>query len=303
LEHCQDLVSGLIEDDELSVKYLHNIVTLLRTMLVGRKGASAMRLGYIGHDPTLGLELPPLETREIVPPTQEEVWKLINTAKTMGGVGYPITFLGAFTGWRRNEALAGKFTDVDWFNHEIRIRSAISKERSTDGAHKWEWVVGPPKTKRSIRRVALTESASRMLADLKALAPTADGFLFKGQIGSFIDPDKFNAEIWTPIAEGAGMKGTRYHDLRHFFASQLIAQGESPAHVRDQMGHSSIKVTFDTYGHLFPGTGREAASRFDDSMKKARAKAEACGSNLVAATPEDERADGQERIEKASSTN
>jgi integrase len=49
------------------------------------------------------------------------------------------------------------------------------------------------------------------------------------------------------------MKGTRFHDLRHFFASQLIANGESAAHVRDEMGHSSMNVTFDTYGHLFPG--------------------------------------------------
>ncbi|HEV8041705.1 MAG TPA: tyrosine-type recombinase/integrase [Bryobacteraceae bacterium] len=302
LGHIQQLVSVIIEDDELSVKYLHNTVTLLRTMLVGRKGASAMRLGYIDHDPTLGLELPPLATREIVPPTQEGVWKLINSARAIGGVGYPMTFLGAFTGWRRNEALASKFTDIDWFNHELRIRSAISKERSTDGAHKWEWVVGPPKTKKSVRRVALADSALKMLADFKALAST-DGFIFEEQGGGFIDPDKFNAEIWTPIAEGAGLTGTRYHDLRHFFASQLIAQGESPAHVRDQLGHSSIKVTFDTYGHLFPGAGREAASRFDDSMKKARARSDAAGSNLVAATPEGEGADDPKRSEKALSTN
>jgi integrase len=38
----------------------------------------------------------------------------------------------------------------------------------------------------------------------------------------------------------AGMAATRFHDLRHFFASQLIAQGETAAYVRDQMGHSSI---------------------------------------------------------------
>ena len=44
------------------------------------------------------------------------------------------------------------------------------------------------------------------------------------------------------------MTGTRFHDLRHFFASQLIAQGETAAYVRDQMGHSSIKVTFNGLG-------------------------------------------------------
>ena len=71
------------------------------------------------------------------------------------------------------------------------------------------------------------------------------------------------------------MVGTRFHDLRHFFASQLIANGETAAYVRDQMGHSSIHVTFDTYGHLFPGRGKEASDRFEISMEMARKKARA----------------------------
>jgi integrase len=80
------------------------------------------------------------------------------------------------------------------------------------------------------------------------------------------------------------MAGTRFHDLRHFFASQLIAQGETAAYVRDQMGHSSIKVTFDTYGLLFPGRGKEASARYEKSMAdaKVRHKAEAGVSNPLA---------------------
>jgi integrase len=91
----------------------------------------------------------------------------------------------------------------------------------------------------------------KMFADLKAGTP--DGaFIFSGDCNGFMDPDQFGAEAWKPIAEKAGMAGTRFDDLRHFFASQLIAQSETTAYFRDQMGHSSIiKVTFDTYGHLF----------------------------------------------------
>ncbi len=100
--------------------------------------------------------------------------------------------------------------------------------------------------------------------------------------GGFIDPDKFDAEVWKPIAAAANIPRTRFHDLRHFFASQLIANGETAAYVRDQMGHSSIKVTFDTYGHLFPGKGAEASARYDKSMEKARRKCEADGSKVVA---------------------
>lgn len=71
------------------------------------------------------------------------------------------------------------------------------------------------------------------------------------------------------------MTGTRFHDLRQFLASRLIVQDETAAYVRDQMGHSSIKVTFDTYGHLFPGRGKEASERYEKSMADARVRQEA----------------------------
>jgi integrase len=53
------------------------------------------------------------------------------------------------------------------------------------------------------------------------------------------------------------------HDCRHTFASLLIAAGENPKSVQEFMGHSSIKVTFDLYGHLFPGSRDEARTRMD----------------------------------------
>ena len=83
------------------------------------------------------------------------------------------------------------------------------------------------------------------------------------------------------------MTGARFHDLRHFFASQLIANGETAAFVRDQMGHSSIKVTFDTYGHLFPGRGKEASDRYEKSMLDAREKSKADVSKALAIDDEE----------------
>jgi hypothetical protein len=62
----------------------------------------------------------------------------------------------------------------------------------------------------------------------------------------FIAPDDFEERIWRPVAEAAEMTGTRFHDLGRFFASQLIANGETAAYIRNQMGPSSIHVTFDT---------------------------------------------------------
>lgn len=283
LEHIQRLVIEMVEAKS-STKTIHNTVTLLRTMLAGERG-SALRLGYIGHDPTMGLEVPELIKPQIVPPTKEQAWALIGAAREIGGTGYPAAFLGAHTGVRRNELLALRFDDIDWFAKELCVRRAISKAKGTDGAHKWQWVLFEPKSKKSRRRIGLTESTLTLLSSLKRMGDP-EGFILPGPDGSWIDPDFFDAEIWKPVSDHAKIP-CRFHDLRHFFASQLIAQGETAAYVRDQLGHSSIQVTFDTYGHLFPAAVQEATARLEKAMSEAKPKAkktaaEPIGSNWVA---------------------
>jgi hypothetical protein len=113
----------------------------------------------------------------ITPPTPEQTWKLINVAKPIGGLGYPLTYLGAFTGIRRNEALALCFDDIEWFANEVNVRHAISKRRLKEGAQKWEWHVGPTKSRKSFRRIAAMESVMKMLAELKVGKP-GTAFLF-----------------------------------------------------------------------------------------------------------------------------
>ena len=70
--------------------------------------------------------------------------------------------------------------------------------------------------------------------------------------------------MWNPLLRRAAVRRRPFHQLRHTFASLLIAQGESLAYVRDQLGHHSIKLTVDTYGHLVPGSNRQAVNRLDD---------------------------------------
>jgi integrase len=64
------------------------------------------------------------------------------------------------------------------------------------------------------------------------------------------------------------MRRVRFHDLRHTFASLLLSNGESPTYVKEQMGHSSIQVTVDIYGHLIPGGNRQAVDRLGPRQKK-----------------------------------
>ena len=65
---------------------------------------------------------------------------------------------------------------------------------------------------------------------------------------------------WRRTRKAAGVTG-RFHDLRHTFASLLIGQGESLAYVKEQLGHSTIRMTVDIYCHLIPGSNRQAVNR------------------------------------------
>ena len=69
--------------------------------------------------------------------------------------------------------------------------------------------------------------------------------------------------IFKGCLASAGLREIRFHDLRHTFGSQLIQNGASLVYVRDQMGHSSIRVTADTYGHLIPSANVNAVDRLD----------------------------------------
>ena len=72
----------------------------------------------------------------------------------------------------------------------------------------------------------------------------------------------------------AGIRKVRFHDLRHTFASLLLQNGESPVYVKEQMGHSSIQITVDLYGHLIPGGNKQAVDRLDTPVDKSRSEAE-----------------------------
>ena len=70
--------------------------------------------------------------------------------------------------------------------------------------------------------------------------------------------------VFARLLAKAALRHMRIHDLRHTFASLLLQQGESVVYVKEQLGHSSIQITVDTYGHLIPGANRGAVHRLDD---------------------------------------
>ena len=66
------------------------------------------------------------------------------------------------------------------------------------------------------------------------------------------------------ILRKAELRKIRLHDIRHSYASLLLTQGERPVYVKEQLGHHSIQMTVDIYGHLIPSSNRQAVNKLDD---------------------------------------
>jgi integrase len=193
--------------------------------------------------------------------TREEVTQLLATCREHFPVWEPFVLCLVRTGVRIGEGVALQWLDID-FN----ARFAKIERNLVDGK------LTTPKSGKA-RRVdlsaQLTETLRALLVERKKETlrrgwGEMPAWVFVNESGNPVDPDNFRKRVWPKILAKAGLRQIRIHDLRHTYASLLIQQGESLAYVQEQMGHHSIRVTVDTYGHLVPGGNRAAVDRLDD---------------------------------------
>ena len=83
--------------------------------------------------------------------------------------------------------------------------------------------------------------------------------------GTRLDPSNLRKTFYKLLTK-AEIRRIRFHDARHTYATLLIEQGESLAYVKDQLGHTSIQITVETYGHLVAGGNRQAVDKLDDVL-------------------------------------
>src|SRR5580700_12186732 len=118
---------------------------------------------------------------------------------------------------------------------------------------------------RELRSVLLELRDKRMLeAFFKGQASIAEDLVFPSKAGTVLDQSNRTQYQFLPCLDRAGLRRFRFHDLRHTFGSLLIRDGAPLAYGKDQMGHSSIRVTVDTYdGYLIPGADIAWVDRLD----------------------------------------
>ena len=184
---------------------------------------------------------------------------MLETAAARFPIFYPFLLAALRTGMRLGELLALEWRDLDFDTRVIHVRRARVAGRMTTTKNKTRRRVDMSlKLAEELRRLR----TARKREALKAGSPLAET-VFLTAAGEPVDGDNFRRRVFQPLLVAAKVPVVRIHDLRHTFASLLIQNGESLAYVRDQLGHSSIQVTVDIYGHLVPGANRAAVDRLD----------------------------------------
>ena len=252
---------------------------------------TAVRLRMIPMNPAVGVKLPRAVKRDMVVLTPEEVTALANHPAITPH--YRLLILtAAYTGLRAGELGALRVRDIDLLHNRVTVSRAL---KDLTGARvpaaERRLTFGPTKT-HATRTVSLPKSLVVELGEHIASLPKSDpdALAFTTPAGTPIRHANFYRRHFRPAIEGtpavparpavrgrAATKGqpavpgavpahklaARFHDLRHSHAAMLIEQGAHPKLLQTRMGHSSITVTLDVYGHLFPSVEEALAQTLD----------------------------------------
>lgn len=210
---------------------------------------------------------------------REESTKFLDTIWQFFPLFYAFFLTALRTGMRLGELLGLQPGDINFEEGYIYVQRAIVRGKQK-----------PYPKNGKARRVDMSQQLAdtlRLHLEWRKRDAAEKGWikppvwLFYNEEGSFLDPANLRKRVFNEVLKKAELRRIRIHDLRHTFASQLIANNESLAYVKEQMGHSSIQVTVDLYGHLVPGANRQAVDKLDDK----RAVAQPHATNTQPETP------------------
>lgn len=227
---------------EMSVRGLAQGTVKTRFVNVRSVFRAAIRDKVIAADPTAGIRLPRQRKREasMEIPTPAKVKSILDAADERF-----VAFIAvcAFAGLRLGEAAALQLDDVDFLRRELRVRRQVQRA----GAGEVE--IRLPKYG-SERDIPLPDELLTILSRHVDLGHRG-AWLFAGAADN---PPHQNTVgyWWRKTLRDAGTSDIRLHDLRHFYASGLIAAGCDVVTVQRALGHAKPSTTLETYSHLWP---------------------------------------------------
>jgi integrase len=233
----------------LAPSTLRLLVSMLRSIY-----ASAVLDRLAASSPVVRVQLPRQERPRVIPLTVEQVQTL---AQAMPARCQAMVLTQAGLGLRIGELLALRVGDVDFLRRTARVETQIAPRSKTRT---------DPKTPRSRRTIPLPAMVAETLARHVAVwPPGADGSLFTTGTGWFFTREYFGAIFAAAVKRANLPTGTTSHDLRHHYASVLLAAGESVVAVAERLGHENATLVLTTYGHLMPDSEDRTRRAVDEA--------------------------------------
>ena len=209
----------------------------------------------------------------IVPLTPQEVTRLLAAAEAIDreralrpvkevSPSFSLFLLTAVrTGLRLGELMGLQWGDLDFNGRFIEVK------------RQWNRAAYSPTKSGRMRRVDMSRQlceALRQAMDSRRVELAIQGReidpnepVFRSGAGGPLQESNVRRRLLAPCLERAGIRQIHPHVLRHTFASLLLSNGEPITYVKEQLGHASIQLTVDTYGHLIPGANKAAVDKLD----------------------------------------
>jgi len=213
--------------------------------------------GKLNENPARRLRRRKQEQKEMAFLNREEIRRFLEASSPEYR---PLFHTAIFTGAREGELLGLKWCDVELEEKVIYIRRAF------DRGH-----YGPLKSPSSRRAIVITPELAKVVSEYKrSLEKNGDEDpVFQNKQGKPINKSNMISREFHPALERAGIRRIRFHDLRHTYGGINASMGVNPKIIQKQMGHSSITVTMDIYGHLMPEAYEGFGESFDSfTLKK-----------------------------------
>jgi len=199
------------------------------------------------------------------------VWNRVEVQKfleaTKDHTLYALFLVAITTGLRKGEILALTWSAVDFTAGTIQVKQDAHFLKGNG------MILSEPKSDKSRRLLTVPayviEAIRAHRIDQDALMPKAEDrwslrdLVFTNRHGKLLDSRNLH-DAWKDLIEKAGLPKIRFHDLRHTHATMLLIADVQPKVVQERLGHSSIRITLDTYSHTIPSVQGEAMKQLDD---------------------------------------
>ena len=247
---CTAFVAALVAKP-LAASTVHTVYAVLRSLM-----QSAVEDQLIPANPCSRVPLPRLDKRVVVPMPAASVSALAAAVPARYELA---VWLAAGAGLREGEGLGLTVPRVEFLARRLVVVEQMQNK-----------VLSPLKTRASRRVIPLDDLVlNAVTAHMQRWAAGPGQLLITNRLGRPVQRNSFG-HCWREAVKAAGLLGgTRFHDLRHFYASTLIAAGLHPKVVQERLGHATIAETMDTYGHLFPDASEHGRGALDAVFARA----------------------------------